>query len=185
MKQNLPKRKPTRLKDFNYNNERVYFVTVCTKNKLPVLSKITAPDSEIYDSEESRSVYHDDEYYMPKTALFEYGRIADKYLKQLDGFYSEISVLNYVIMPEHIHLLLFVSPSDEHSEQQNRQNSILSGFVSTFKRFCGKEIGENIWQDSFFEHIIRNEKDYDEHIRYIINNPLKRYYKNSDTHAGD
>ena len=58
------------------------------------------------------------------------------------------------------------------------QHSSVSRYVSTFKRFCNKEYGENIWQESFFDHIIRNNEDYEEHIKYIHENPIKWYYEN-------
>ena len=108
----------------------------------------------------------------PKLELTKYGKIADKYIRQLNDFYDHISVDKYVIMPNHIHILLFV-----HSSGQSRTpvptkcNSVLAKFVSTFKRFCNKEYGENIWQERSFDHILRNREDYEEHLRYIHNNP--------------
>jgi len=48
----------------------------------------------------------------------------------------------------------------------------VSRFVSTFKRFCNKQYGENIWQASFNDHIIRNQEDFDKHWQYIENNPV-------------
>jgi len=53
-----------------------------------------------------------------------------------------------------------------------RANSAFSRFVSTFKRFCNKEYGKNIWQARAHDHIIRNLQDYEEHIRYIHENPM-------------
>lgn len=50
---------------------------------------------------------------------------------------------------------------------------MLARFVSTFKRFCNKEYGENIWQRGFHDHVIRDERDYDDIHRYIENNPLQ------------
>ena len=58
---------------------------------------------------------------------------------------------------------------------QNRR-SILSRVVGTFKRFCNKEYGENIWQARFNDHIIRNRDDYEEHVKYIYENPIRWYY---------
>ena len=57
-----------------------------------------------------------------------------------------------------------------------RANSVCSQFVSTFKRFCNKEYGENIWQVRFNDHIIRNRDDYEEHVKYIYENPIRWYY---------
>lgn len=53
------------------------------------------------------------------------------------------------------------------------QNSIVSRFVSTFKRFCNKEYGKNIWQNRSYDHVIRNQEDYDEHLKYIFENPAR------------
>ncbi len=43
-------------------------------------------------------------------------------------------------------------------------------FVSTFKRFCNKEYGENIWQRFSNDHVIRGENDYQKIWEYIDTN---------------
>ena len=57
-----------------------------------------------------------------------------------------------------------------------RQNTVVSRFVSSFKRFCNKDIGENIWQYRSYDHIIRNKQDYEKHLKYIYENPIRWYY---------
>ena len=57
-----------------------------------------------------------------------------------------------------------------------KQHTTVSKFVSTFKRFCNKEYGENIWQRSYYDHVIRDREDYEEHVRYIMENPARWYY---------
>ena len=117
----------------------------------------------------------------PLIKLFPKGKIAEKYLLQLNDFYSNISVDHYVIMPNHIHILFLIKPIQseamEHGPSRTPvptiQNSVVSRFVSTFKRFCNKEYGENIWQYRSYDHIIRDEKDYEEHIKYICENPMR------------
>ncbi|MBQ6703027.1 MAG: transposase [Clostridia bacterium] len=118
--------------------------------------------------------------------LLPYGEIAEKYIKQLNKFYENISVEKYVIMPDHIHILIVVKKEKDtiqkggasRTSPPTRQHSSVSKNVSTFKRFCNKEYGENIWQESFFDHIIRSNEDYEEHLKYIHENPIKWYYKN-------
>ena len=44
------------------------------------------------------------------------------------------------------------------------QNSIISWFISTFKRFCNKEYGENIWQSRTYDHIVRDSEDYEAYM---------------------
>lgn len=53
------------------------------------------------------------------------------------------------------------------------KNSIVSKFVSAFKKFCNKEYEHKIWQSRYYDHIIRNRNDYNEIWEYIENNPQK------------
>ena len=55
----------------------------------------------------------------------------------------------------------------------DNKNSSMAKFVSTIKRFCNKEYGGNIWQSRYYDHVIRNQDDYDEVWQYIDNNPAK------------
>lgn len=42
----LPKRKPTRLKGYDYSSPGTYFITICTKDRKQLLSKIIVGDDE-------------------------------------------------------------------------------------------------------------------------------------------
>ena len=108
---------------------------------------------------------------MAKVELLECGKIAEKYILQLNDFYEDITVEKYVIMPDHIHILLRVLDAEvggaSRTSPPTKQHSRVTAFVSTFKRFFNKEFGENIWQRSFYDHVIRDTKDYEEHINYV------------------
>ena len=65
---------------------------------------------------------------------------------------------------------------DPSKHQPTPTNEMLPHIVSTFKRFCNKEIGNNIFQRGYIEHIIRNRDDYQEHVKYICENPIRWYY---------
>ncbi|MBR2987901.1 MAG: hypothetical protein IKC63_07755, partial [Clostridia bacterium] len=80
------------------------------------------------------------------------------------------SNLGRVLDPEYIQSWTPVPTNIE------RANATCSQFVSTFKRFCNKEYGENIWQARFHDHIIRNRNDYDKHVKYIHENPVRWYF---------
>ena len=167
MENKLPQRKPTRLKNFDYSSAGAYFVTICTENRCEILSRIVGGD--VLDAPNN-------------VELLPYGKIADKYIHQLNNFYNHLTVDRYVIMPNHIHILLFIHECEalengaSRTSPPTRQHSAVSQFVSTFKRFCNKECGENIWQRHFYDHFIRNREDYEEHVRYIYENPLRWYY---------
>ena len=164
----LKNRKTPRYQSFDYNSVGVYFITICTQNRRSILSLVVG--TGVLDC--------------PQIELTQYGEIADKYIKQLNDFYEHLSVEKYVIMPNHIHFLLWVKENKTDNGQSRtpvptnieRANSVCSQFVSTFKRFCNKEYGENIWQARFNDHIIRNRDDYEEHVKYICENPIRWYY---------
>jgi len=165
----LKKRKTTRLKGADYDHNKIVFLTICTQNRRCILSRIVG--TGVLDGPSVS----------PYIELTHYGKIADKYINQLNAFYDNISVENYVIMPNHIHILLWIK--NEHNETTvtdqittTAQNTITARFLSTFKRFCNKECGENIWQYRSYDHIIRNRKDYEEHLQYIHQNPAKWFF---------
>ena len=179
MEGKMKDRHAMRLKNFDYNSSRIYFITICTQNRRTLLSEIVG--TGVLDC--------------PRVELKEYGKIVERYINQLDAFYGNISVERYVIMPNHIHLLLHVQQSGQSrtpvptgeiniEQAQNGQsrtpvptgaNSVVSRFVSTLKRFCNKEYGENIWQARFYDHIIRDREEYEAYTKYIYENPLSWY----------
>ena len=162
IEKDLPQRKPTRLTGFDYNTNGAYFITICTQNRRKLLSRVVG----------------DDVLGVPKSVeLLPHGKIADKYINQLNDFYDNVKVEGYVIMPNHIHIMLFVSENGTPgTSSPTKQTSAASQFVSTFKRFCNKDYGKNIWQRGFYDHIIRNHEDYEEHVKYIYENPTRWYY---------
>ena len=177
-------RRTTRLSGYDYNTPGAYFLTICTEGRRCLLSRIVG--TGVLDG--------------PKIELLPYGEIAVKYINQLNDFYDNISVEGYVIMPNHIHILLNVKeegPSGRpvptriedagagpsRTPVPTLQNSTISQFVSTFKRFCNQEYGQNIWQRGSYDHIIRDQEDFDKHLQYIYQNPfgwLKDEYYSAD-----
>ena len=51
-------------------------------------------------------------------------------------------------------------------------NKKIPSVISALKRFANKKTGFNIWQRSYYDHIIRNKKEFFDIFRYIENNPL-------------
>ena len=154
----LPRRKTIRLQEYDYNSPGAYFLTLCTENKRCLLSRIVG--TGVLDG--------------PSVALTMYGKIAEKYIRQMDDFYEDITVESYVIMPNHLHILLVVRENGPSGTPvPTAQNSRVSRFVSAFKRFCNREYGKNIWQYRSYDHVIRDQQDYLEHLRYISENPYR------------
>ena len=149
-----------RLSGYNYNKNGAYFITICTKDKKFSLSSITV-GRDALDA--------------PQLKLSEYGKAVETEIIRMNEIYDYINAEKFVIMPNHIHLMLVVSRTDScgASEASHPTKSVVSTYVGTLKRFVNKRIGENIWQKSFYDHIIRDEDDYMIHIQYIEENPRK------------
>lgn len=149
----LPKRKPNRLPIFDYNTPGAYFITICTKGHKCILwdnvgASIARPLN------------------LP---LSNWGRIVNKAIDDIPNHYPAVSVDRYVIMPNHIHLLLQI-----HTDLDGRPMvaPTISTVIQQFKGIVTKEIGHSIWQKLFHDHVIRSQRDYLKIWTYIEGNPL-------------
>lgn len=164
---NFPQRKHPRLGKYDYSKPGYYFLTICVKERKPILSEIVVNNK------------HEQQQYVAKNdvllRLSSIGKTVEKYIKNIDISYEHIKVDSYVIMPDHVHILIFISPSfDGEPKNDISTNSV----IRTLKRLINKAVGCSIWQESYYDHIIRNEDDLYETRKYILNNPLSWYHKN-------
>ena len=179
MEEKLPERKPTRLGCFDYSTTGAYFVTICTENRRQILSNITqltpAGDGKTLSCTVGEGLAPPA--YRYKTNLTLCGKIAEQQLLMLEDRFQNLTVDQYVIMPDHVHIVLFVeNGGSPRTSTPTRQTASVSHFVSTLKRFCNKEYGENVWQRGFYDHVIRGQEDYEEIVKYILENPARCYY---------
>ena len=165
----LPKRKPNRLQGYDYSSNGVYFVTICTQNKDCILGRIVG--GGVLDA--------------PKIELSKYGKAVDEQIALMNSIYDNVIVEKYVIMPNHIHLLIRIENISESgtSRAPSPTNSVIAIFVSTLKRFTNKNAGEKIWQRSYYDHIVRNENEYLKIWEYINSNAQK--WQNDKYYTGD
>ena len=89
--------------------------------------------------------------------------------------YENIKVDKYIIMPNHIHMILIVENDYKNgtSGAPSPTNETVPSFVSMLKRFTNKKAGRSLWQRSYHDHVIRNEKDYERIWNYIDTNLFK------------
>lgn len=150
----LPKRKSNRLESYDYSSTGAYFVTVCTlKRQNYFWSKVGATSGRPPDIELSLC-----------------GKIVGEAIQNITIAYPELSVDSYVIIPNHIHLLLRVR-ADERGRPMVAPT--ISRVIKQLKGYVSKQIGKTIWQKSFYDHIIRDREDYEEHLKYISENPVR------------
>ena len=168
MNNELPKRKNIRLKNYDYSLPGTYFVTICTQarknyfwNDQPDLKKIK------WDVVGANCVRPQN---LPLSRI---GEIVREELEKMGISYSTLSLYSYVIMPNHIHLLIRIL-SDENGRPQVAPT--VSRIIKQFKGVVTKRVGEVIWQKSFMEHIVRDKQDYEARVNYIYKNPERWYY---------
>jgi len=149
----FPQRKTLRLQNFDYSTCGAYFITICTKNRKKLFAPVGA------DSISARMVE----------------KIFLETIEQYPGVECPI----YVIMPNHIHAIIVISRADMESAPT------LPQIVQSFKRYSTIEYAKmvkdgilppfdkQIWQRSFYDHVIRNQDDYEEIYKYIYENPMK------------
>ena len=152
----LPVRKNIRLRDYDYSQAGYYFITICVKDKHEMLGRIAVGDG-VLD--------------VPFIQLSEYGKITDKHISSINSHYNHIEIQKYVIMPNHIHMIVVVECGT--SRTPSPTNSTIPSLVSTLKRFVNKDCGFNMWQRSYHDHIIRNKEEYHRIQKYIDENPAK------------
>lgn len=168
---NLPKRKSNRLKDYDYSQNGAYFITICTKDKKEILSRINKsadnihPNMLVCDSVGANSVRPNE---VNLTAI---GEVAEKGIAGIEKHYKNVFADNHVIMPNHIHLIIRIDINERREGGRTLCAPTVSQIIRQFKEFVTKQIGENIWQKSFYDHIIRDEEDYRTKWEYIENNP--------------
>ena len=95
--------------------------------------------------------------------------VCEKYINNINTKYENVTVDKYVIMPNHIHLIILLHGTMRTlSSAQNIENIIRS-----LKTLVTKEAKIPIWQRSYHDHIIRGEKDYNKIWEYIDTNVIK------------
>lgn len=160
----LPVRKSTRLEGYDYSSAGAYFITICTQDRKPVLSRISPPQENI----------------PPHMELMPSGIIAKKQLLALEERFSHLKVGEYIIMPDHIHAILVLSNTSDNHTSPAALHEIVCVFKSLTSRICRQNYGiEKLFQRSFMEHIIRDKEDYEIRKRYIYENPVRWYYKHT------
>lgn len=138
----LPKRKNIRLNDYNYSSNGAYFITICTKNKENLLWKNVGANCVRP---------------LDQLPLSKIGIVIENEIYKLNTVYENIKVDKYQIMPNHIHLIIFIY---EDSNGRTQFAPTISRIIKQFKGSITKQIGFSIWQKSFYDRIIRNEKEY-------------------------
>ena len=139
-------RKSPRLPYFDYASARIYFVTInCQENQYFF--------GEIFSDQDTKQI-----------VLSKIGEIAVEKINELSSHHAGVEVLDFVVMPNHIHMLI----SLQKQEKTSTLSAIIGSYKSGVSRLTRQAFpGLELWQGSFFDHVIRDEKDLLTHYEYI------------------
>ena len=154
----LPDRKRNRLKDYDYASGGAYFVTICTHERRSVLSRVTVGEGLA----------------PPAAALTPVGRIVEEQILSLADRYPAVAIDKYVVMPNHIHLIVSIREDAGGARPSPTLFDVVRVLKSLSTRMARPYLGKDpLFQRSYYEHVIRNERDYLEIWSYIDENPAK------------
>lgn len=181
------KRKSPRLKGYDYSQDGAYFVTICTHERRNLFGNVDKDGV---------------------MKLNEWGRIAEARWQEIPKHFPHVELDQFVIMPNHMHGILFLIGQDEKINHQfdegerhaspvqkpYRDYKVKSGSIITiigsYKSAVTKQINSlrnkklpPIWQRSFHDHIIRDETSLNKLREYTLYNPqlwaADKYYSDN------
>ena len=155
MERELPCRKNIRLQGYDYSQAGYYFVTICVKDGHEMLGKVVGAAI-----------------CRPRVELSLEGKVVDNAIGNIQVIYPHVVVDKYVIMPNHIHLILSVYDF-KGGRQVAAPTTAVQTVIGNMKRYVSMQIGFSIWQKSFHDRIIRNEDEYQKICHYIDQNPAR------------
>ncbi len=164
-----------RLQNWDYRWAGVYFITICTQNRVHYFGEIKSGQMQ----------------------LSPIGIIADILWYEIKNHFTNIKLDEFVVMPNHIHGVIIITNNNDHDNvmvetghalplpsnkktigQQRFQNigkNSISSIVGSYKSAVTKHthrLGFNFaWQTRFYDHIIRDDKSFKKISNYIIHNP--------------
>jgi len=164
----------TRLYGYDYTRNGAYFVTICTRKKIPSLGIIV-------DN---------------KMILSDIGEMVKEFWLEVPIHSPNVSLDEFIIMPDHIHGIIIIKPIIEsrsdfstigksglvgstikNSGNKCWKSKSIGSILNQFKRICTlktKLSGLDLsWQPRYYDHVIRSDNELDRIREYIKDNPKK------------
>ncbi len=178
----LPKRKSTRLKNFDYSSAGAYFVTICVRDRMHILSEMVIADITATDKTIEIAVGEGLAPPEITVKLKPCGEIVKEQLQLMETRFPSVTIEDYIIMPDHIHAVIFLHEKAGGASPSPTLDDVICAFKSLTSRSCKQKYGiEKMFQRSSAEHIVRDRDDYETRRKYIYENPRRWYYKHLNT----
>jgi len=166
--------KSSRLQGYDYSQNGIYFVTICTKGREHFFGEI---ENEIMN-------------------VSDIGKIANQFWQEIPKHFPFVNLDEFIIMPNHVHGIIEINwniiDKPESVETQNfaslhgveykqyknkfgpqskNLSSIIRGFKVGVKKYATMNNVNFAWQSRFYDHIIRNDESLNKIREYVITNP--------------
>ena len=147
------RRKVIRLPQFDYSSNGAYFITICTHERRNLFGQIDS------DSPAKQMLYEEFEMVLKR--------------------FPQMTSPNYVVMPNHFHALIVIDKMNEEASDtvakmiQAFKSKSTVEYIRLVKAGKAAAFAGKVWQRSYYDHVVRNDRDYQEIWRYIDENPLK------------
>lgn len=181
--------RPERLKGYDYSRPGCYFVTFNTKARdKNILCKVVKAEREaeaptVGPAPLCRPIPQPAEGPNQEAVfvLTRAGEVVQALIERIPAVYHDVKLDCYVIMPDHVHLLIWIKDCPPEGRELPGGNGLHRGagptsipkIIHAVKSLAAKELGKSIWQDHYYDHIIRNDEDLESTRQYIQSNPLK------------
>jgi putative transposase len=165
-----PNRCSVHLREYDYAQPGVYFVTICAFERRKLFGKLV--DFEV--------------------ELSPVGRIVKDCWSSIPSMLSFVELDVLTIMPDHLHAILWIQNDRyqgevAHPMRPPSSSGSLGRIINFFKGACTRTLkrnslcsAERLWQRNYHEHVVRNQEDLDRIREYILDNPVRSYLKLQD-----
>lgn len=146
------RRRSIRLKDYDYSQPGHYFVTICTAGRQLLLARFEDED----------------------ILLNAAGRLIRQTWVDIRVRFPHVELDEFVVMPNHFHGIVVITERSPPGEKRPTLGQIVGYFKYHSTRLYNlleKTDGVKLWQRNYYEHIIRNEREWNAVRRYIRDNP--------------
>lgn len=150
-------RKQIRLKEYDYSQNGAYYITLCTHKKQKLFGEISDATLSSFPNRPDLLI--------------------EKWLHETENKFTNTKLDYFVIMPNHVHLILFLTGDHIGSPLPQIidwfKTMTTNEYINGVKKGLYKPFEKHIWQRSYFDHIIRNDEDLYNTRKYIEQNPPK------------
>ena len=191
--------RPERLKGHDYSRPGCYFVNYNTKIRGEnLLCKVVKAEREaersfVGPAPLCRPIPQPAEDFHQEVCceLTRAGEVLQGLIERTAAVYDDVEMDCYVIMPDHVHLLLWIKDRPLESGELPERDGLhrgagpasIPGIIHAIKVLTTGKLGESLWQRGYYDHIIRNDEDLQATRQYIRDNPVKWFLNRESDHS--